>query len=274
MAGPSASPPALRLAAVTFAYRHSPIFDRFHLTVSEGEMIGILGPNGTGKTTLLRLAAGSLRPGSGAVEVRGSDLATIGPRARARTIGVVPQENHLVHDFSVEEVVLMGRGPHLGLLGLEGPRDREIAHAVMTRTNVLDLAKRPFRTLSGGERQRVVVARALAQQPLILLLDEPTAFLDLRHQVAIYALLEKLNRESGLTVVVASHDVNLAARHCRRLILLHEGRIYADGPPAEVLRVETFRTVFGVDVEVRADPSTGVPHVVPVAAIGAIGPGT
>lgn len=267
MSTPSPSPPALRLDAVTFAYRHTPIFDRFQLSVAEGEMLGILGPNGTGKTTLLRLAAGSLRPGSGTVESLGRNLGTIPPRERARTIGVVPQESHLFFDFNVGEVVLMGRGPHLGFLGLEGPRDREIAQAVMARTDVLHLADRPFRTLSGGERQRVVVARALAQQPRILLLDEPTAFLDLKHQVAIYGLLERLNREEGLTLVVATHDVNLAARYCRRLLLLHRGRIHADGTPAEVLRSENLRTVFGVDVEVRADPSTGLPHVVPVAAV-------
>jgi len=159
----------------------------------------------------------------------------------------------------------MGRGPHLGLLGLEGPQDREIARAVMARTNVLHLANRPFRTLSGGERQRVVVARALAQQPRLLLLDEPTAFLDLMHQVAVYGLLRELNREARLTLVVASHDINLAARHCERLILLHQGKIHADGAPAEVLRTETLKAVFGVDVNVRADPSTGFPYVVPVS---------
>jgi len=260
-------PPALRLQAVTFAYRHARIFERFDLTVLQGEMVGILGPNGTGKTTLLRLSAGSLRPASGSVESLGRDLSGIPSRERARTIGVVPQESHLSHDFSVGEVVLMGRGPHLGFLGLEGPRDREIVHTVMARTNILHLAERPFRTLSGGERQRVVVARALAQQPRLLLLDEPTAFLDLRHQVEIYGLLECLNREDGLTTVVATHEVNLAARFCRRLILLHRGSIHADGPPADVLRPETLRTVFGVEVLVRPDPATGLPHVVPVSTV-------
>jgi iron complex transport system ATP-binding protein len=193
------------------------------------------------------------------------DLATITARERARKIAVVPQETRILFDFTVREMVLMGRGPHLGLFGIEGPRDREIARAAMETTRIDRLADRPFRTLSGGERQRVLIARALTQEPRLLLLDEPTAFLDLEHQLAVYDLLTHLNRESGLTLVLASHDVNLAARHCNRLVLLHEGRVFADGSPAEVLRAENFRAVYGVEVDLRPDPASGIPYVVPTA---------
>ena len=254
--------PALHLESVTFAYRETRIFEGFDLVVQEGEMTAVLGPNGTGKTTLLRLAAGTLRPSSGAIWLFGAQITGMPPRERARIVAVVPQESHLLFDFTVREVVLMGRSPHLGLLGLETARDREIVEATMVRTEVEHMAKRPFRTLSGGERQRVVIARALAQEPRLLLLDEPTAFLDLKHQLAVYELIARLNREGGLSLVMASHDINLAARHCSRLVLLLEGKIVVDGAPEKVLRSDNLRMVYGVDVDVRQDPATGLPYVV------------
>lgn len=259
---------ALRFDSVSFGYRATPIFDALGISFGEGEWTAILGPNGTGKTTLLRLASGSLRPTGGRVTLFGRSLSAVPPRERARILAVVPQETHLIFEFTVEEVVLMGRSPHLGLFGLESARDRAIARTAMQRTDVVQLGSRPFRALSGGERQRVVLARALAQDPRVLLLDEPTAHLDLRHQLALYEILARLNRESRLTLVVASHDINLAARYCDRVVLLHEGKVVADGAPEAVLEKAVLRAVYGIDVAVRVDPLTGRPFVVPIVTDG------
>jgi len=253
---------ALSLRGVSFGYGPARLFDRLDLDVAAGAMTAILGPNGVGKTTLVRLASGSLRPTAGTVSVFGHDLAALGSRARARTIAVVPQESEHAFDFTVREQVLFGRAPHLGIFGVETSRDREIAAEAMRSTEVADLADRPLRELSGGERRRVVFARALAQEPRLLLLDEPTAFLDLKHRLAVYALVEGLCRERGLTALVVSHDLNLAARHCDRLVLLRSGAIAADGAPAEVLRPDVIRAVYEVEVEVHADTASGRPFVV------------
>jgi iron complex transport system ATP-binding protein len=248
-----------------FAYRAAPILAGLDLTVASGTITGVLGPNGSGKTTLVRLASGALNPTAGRIVLFGNDVASLPARERARRVAVVPQETHPVFEFTVEEIVRMGRAPHLGLLGLEGPRDRRIAREAMERCEVSSLAARSFRALSGGERQRVMLARALAQEARLLLLDEPTAFLDLKHRLAVYALLGQLHRDNGLTVVVVSHDINLAARHCDRLVLLRGGAIAVDGTPAEVLRPDPIRSVYEVEVEVRTDPSSGRPFVIPLA---------
>ena len=229
------------------------------LEVPRGDFLGLLGPNGAGKTTVLRLLSGVLRASAGRVEVEGRDVAAISARTLARTVAVVPQESAPTFPFLVEEVVLMGRSPHLGRLAFEGDRDREIAERAMRETATLDFASREMGSLSGGERQRVLIARALAQEPRLLLLDEPTSFLDLRHRVELFRLLERLNRERGLTVVAVSHDLNLAARHCRRIALARDGRIVADGPPESVLVEQTLRDVYGVAVRVIENPETGRP---------------
>jgi iron complex transport system ATP-binding protein len=259
------STPALTLERVAFAYGRTPVLTGLDLAIAEGSITGLLGPNGSGKTTLVRLASAALRPASGRIALFGDDLAALPARERARRVAVVPQETHPVFEFTVDEIVRMGRTPHLGLLGLEGPRDRRIAREAMERCEVAFLAARSFRALSGGERQRVLLARALAQEARLLLLDEPTAFLDLKHRLAVYALLGRLHRENGLSVVVVSHDINLAARHCDRLVLLRCGGVVADGTPAEVLRPEPIRSVYEVDVEIRTDPSSGRPFVIPLS---------
>lgn len=256
---------ALAMERLAFAYGRTPILAGLDLSITAGTITGILGPNGSGKTTLVRLASAALRPSQGRIALFGSDLAQLPTRERARRVAVVPQETHPVFEFTVEEIVRMGRAPHLGLLGLERPADRKIAREAMERCEVAPLAARSFRALSGGERQRVMLARALAQEARLLLLDEPTAFLDLKHRLSVYALLGRLHRDNGLTVVVVSHDINLAARHCDRLVLLRCGAIAADGTPAEVLRPDFLRSVYEVDVEVRTDPSSGRPFVIPLA---------
>ena len=255
---------ALRFRSVVFAYDRAPIFTGLDLSIGAGEMVGVLGPNGTGKTTLLRLASGALAPGAGRVEAFGRDVASIPARERARSIAVVPQESHPAFDWSAVEVVRMGRAPHLGLLGLESARDEEIVRGAMERTDSSEFAPRPFLELSGGERQRVILARALAQEPKLLLLDEPTAFLDLKHRLSVYDLLVRLNREHGLTMVLASHDLDLAARYCDRLVLLHRGGVAADGKPEEVLTREILRVVYEVEAEIGRDSTTGRPVVIPV----------
>ena len=254
----------LRFDEVSFAYRQSRVFSGFSFVLGAGEMTAILGPNGSGKTTLVRLAVGYLQPSGGTISLSGLPLGEIPARERARIVAVVPQDTQLAFDFTVREVIHMGRAPHLGLLGFEKEHDRGVVDAVMARTDVAQLAERRFLTLSGGERQRVVIARALAQEPQVLLLDEPTAFLDLRHRLAAYSLLTELNRERGITVIVVSHDINLAARHCDRLVLLRDGAIHADGAPDEVLTPENVADVYDVEAQVRTDPVTGRPYIFPL----------
>jgi len=254
---------ALAFEDVGFSYGAAPLVSGLDLAIEERTIVGILGPNGAGKTTLVRLASAALAPSSGRITLLGDDLSSLPSKERARRVAVVPQETHAVFEFTVEEIVRMGRAPHLGFLGIERPRDVEIAREAMDRCEVAHLSERSLRALSGGERQRVILARALAQEPRVLLLDEPTAFLDLKHRVAVYALLERLHRERGLTVVIVSHDINLAARHCDRLALLRAGRIAVDGTPGDVLRPEPIRAVYEVDVDIGTDPSSGRPFVIP-----------
>ncbi len=254
---------AIRFDGVGFAYGRTRVFRALDLDFEEGDFVGVLGPNGAGKTTLLRLASGTARPLSGRVSLFGRDLRELAPREIARRVAVVPQDVSVAFDFTVEEVVLMGRAPHQGLLGIPSARDVESVEAAIRQVGLSGLRGRPFQALSGGERQRVAVARALAQEPRLLLLDEPTAHLDLRHRLGLYRLLAALN-ETGTTIVVVSHEINLAARHCRRLVLLDHGEIAADGTAEDVLRPEPLREMFQVEAEIRRDPATGRPLVVPV----------
>jgi len=254
---------ALTFEEVGFAYGSTPVLRDLRLRIEPGELTALLGPNGTGKTTCVRLAAGSLTPQRGRVRLFGRDLRTFGAPERARTVAVVPQESPLEFEFRVHEIVAMGRSPHQGLLGLESDEDRKAVAEALQVTGMEGHAGRPLAALSGGEKQRVILARALAQHPRLLLLDEPTAHLDLKHRLAIYALLQRLQRE-GLTTLVVSHDLNLAAAHCGRLVLFRCGEVVADGPPRAVLRREVLREVYEVDLEVRADGEGGAPFVVPL----------
>ena len=226
-------------------------------------MVALIGPNGSGKTTLLKLLSGALRPTAGEVRLEGRPLADLSARGRARRVAVVPQDTSMTFDFTVIETVLMGRTAYLGLFGVEGPEDLAATHEAMRRTGTLPFSARLLSHLSGGERQLVVIARALAQRPRLLLLDEPTAYLDIRHRLEIYGLLSRLNREEGLTIVTTSHDINLAARFCGRIILIKDGRVRADGAPAEVFRPEILSEVYETKLHVLADAATGIPFAVP-----------
>jgi len=234
------------------------------VSLSDGGLVGILGPNGSGKTTLLKLLGGLLRPTAGRVLIDGRDMSGWSRRALARRIAMVPQETHLAFDYSVLDIVLMGRYPHLAAFELESQDDLETARDALAVTGTLSLADRPFDTLSGGEKQRVVIASALAQAAGTMLLDEPTAALDPGYQVEVASLLRALNRERGVAMAVATHDLNLAAGLCRELVLLRGGEVIAAGPTREVLTRETVRALYDLEADVRYHEAAGHVTVVPI----------
>jgi iron complex transport system ATP-binding protein len=241
------------------------VLDGVSFAIGRGSIVGLIGPNGSGKTTLVRLLSGTLAPSRGAVSLDGVPLATFSRREMAKRMAVVPQDTHVTFDFSALEIVLMGRYPHLGAFTLEGPHDLSIARGALDATGTLALEARQFATLSGGEKQRVVIASALAQASDILLLDEPTAALDVGFQFDIASLLARLNHERGVTMVVSTHDLNLAATICTELVLLKSGRVLAQGPTKSVLTAENVRTLYGVEADVAFHPRAGHLTVVPLA---------
>jgi iron complex transport system ATP-binding protein len=241
------------------------VLDDVSLEISKGGLVGILGPNGSGKTTLLRLLSGTRRPSGGRVLLEGRPLDRYARREVARRIAVVPQETELAFEYSVLEMVLMGRHPHLGLFALEGPADLAIAREMLRATGTAALETRRFSTLSGGEKQRVVIAAALTQASEVLLLDEPTASLDLAYQLEVASLLTELNRSRGVTIAVSTHDLNLAAAVCQHLVLLKAGRVLAHGPTIEVLTAENVRALYDVDADVRLHEQSGHLVVVPIS---------
>jgi iron complex transport system ATP-binding protein len=251
---------AIEVRNISFAYGSRPVLRGVQLQVEGGEMIGVLGPNGSGKTTLLKILSGVLRP-EGEVTVRGKALRDYGKRQLSKIFAVVPQESRVQFPFTVAEVVLMGRASRHSALALESKRDLDVARACLELTETLPLSERYLHELSGGEKQRVFIARALAQEPEILLLDEPAAFLDLKHQLQTFTLLRRLNRERGLTIIAALHDLNLAALFFPRLILLRDGSVHRDGSPSEVLTANTIEDVYGVRVRVDRDPPGDDVHV-------------
>lgn len=251
---------------VSYGYRGGlPVLNDVSTSVPRGGLVGILGPNGSGKTTLLRLLGGLLRPAGGRVSLDGADLRTVSRALVARRMALVPQETQLAFEYTVLEMATMGRYPHLRAFEIEGPEDLEIAREALRATGTDHLASRLFNTLSGGEKQRVVIAGALAQDPEILLLDEPTASLDLAYQLEIRSILHTLNRERDLTIVVSTHDLNFAASLCRELVLLHQGRVLAAGATATMLEPSLIRKLYGVDVDITANPRTGQLMVIPIA---------
>lgn len=261
---PRPGPSLLELRNVGFAYpaaggRQGRPFAMADLAlgVARGEILGVIGPNSAGKTTLIRLVTQVLRPIRGEIILDGRPLHEFGAWELARRVAVVPQEVPPALRFTVEQLVLMGRYPHAPARFFESGEDLAIARAAMGATGVLDLASLPVEILSGGERQRAMLARALAQEPDLLVLDEPTAHLDLRSQVECAAMLERLNRERGTSILLVSHDLSLAAQLCDRLLLLAEGRVARLGPPAEVLDEDLLRAVYGCDVTVHVDAAQG-----------------
>ncbi len=251
----------LKIEGVSFRYDAEWILKDISLTIGRGELWGILGPNGSGKTTLLNLIDGIISPQKGAIKIEGIAVGKIQRRNLAKLIAVVPQETAWIFPLTVEEVVLMGRTPHLGRCEFESKQDFDVARSAMEATDVLGFSSRLIQSLSGGERQRVLIARALAQQPKMLLLDEPTSSLDIAHQIRIFELLRRLSEESGLTVLAATHDMNLASLYCNRIALLHKGDFYSNGTPEEALTQKSIRDVYGVDTVVDRHPLTGLPRI-------------
>lgn len=260
----------LRVDRLSFAYGRGPtsahpVLDAVSFTVARGSIVGMLGPNGSGKTTLLRSIAGTLEPQSGSVLLDGQPVRSFRKRDLARRIALVPQETYSTFDFTVLDMVLMGRYPHLGPFELEGADDLSIARDALEATDTAALASRRFATLSGGEKQRVVIASALAQASDLLLLDEPTAALDLGYQFEIASLLRRLNTDLGTTMLVSTHDLNLVAALCEEIVLLKEGRVVATGRTADTLTPENIRLLYHVEADVRFHDSAGHLTVVPIA---------
>jgi iron complex transport system ATP-binding protein len=239
----------LDVDGVTFGYERQPLLYDVHVQVRKGEMVGLLGPNGSGKTTLLRLVSGVLQPQQGRILLDGRALQDWGRRGVAQRVAVVPQELHVPFAYTVEQLVNLGRTPFVNLLGSNSRQEAIVVQDAMQAAGVTPLANRIFNELSGGERQRVIVAMALAQQPELLLLDEPTSHLDIKYQIDILELVQRLNRERGVTVIAAMHDLNLAARYFPRLLLFQRG-VVADAGPAEVLEPHLLKRVYGIDVQV------------------------
>ncbi|MBW1817363.1 MAG: ABC transporter ATP-binding protein [Deltaproteobacteria bacterium] len=255
---------AIKVEALGYAYGDQSVLTDLTFAVQLGGFFIIIGPNGSGKTTLMRAISGIIRPDTGGVRVMGRSIRTYGRKRLARTIALVPQITTVYFPFTVMETVLMGRSPHLGVLGFEREEDFETAEKAMTFTGINDLAGRKLDQLSGGELQRVFIARAICQTPEIILLDEPTASLDLRHQVRIMDLMEQLKEERGVTVVMVSHDVNLAAMYGDRLLLLKEGRAVTLGTPDQVLTFEQLEEAYGCTLVVDRSPLGDYPRVSPV----------
>jgi iron complex transport system ATP-binding protein len=253
--------PAVRIQHLLVAYGRQPVIHDLSFEVPAGAFFIIIGPNSSGKTTLLRTLAGGVKSREGQVEIWGTPVDRFSKRALARLVAVVPQKMPTEIPFTVQEVVLMGRSPHVGWMDLEKTTDLEMAQEAMTLTNVAHLAQRPLPQLSGGELQRVIIARALCQQPRLLLLDEPTAALDPAHQVNLMDLLAQLKAELGLTVVMVSHDLNLAAMYGEHLLLLNRGEVVQVGRPADVLTYEQLEQAYGCAVLVDENPLGGVPRV-------------
>lgn len=252
---------ALEVRRLTLAHGDKTVLREVSFQVTEGEFFVVIGPNGSGKSSLMRCLAGAARPRSGEVEAAGRGISSWPKRALAQHIAWVPQEQPVGVPFTVADVVLMGRSPHLGLLGIEKTEDRRMADEAMEFMGVGHLSRRPFDRLSTGERQKVLIARAVCQRPRILLLDEPTASLDLAHQIQVMELMEALRRREGTTVVMVSHDLNLAAMYAHRLLLVKDGRVMRLGTPDEVLTYDVLEATYGCVLLVDRNPVKDVPRI-------------
>ena len=246
---------------VVSGYGKETVINQLSLDVAEGDFIGVIGPNGSGKSTLLKTLTGVLPLMSGEIALMERDLKRISAREIACIAAVIPQETTIFFSFTVEEVVAMGRHPHLGRFRKAGREDQRIVEEAMTFTDTIGIRRRDINQISGGERQRAIIARALAQQPRVLFLDEPTSHLDINHQIEVFNLLRKLNEERGMTVFAITHDLNICAEYCREVLMLKRGRITCRGVPSEIISEENIRSVYGAEVVLLENPRSGAPIV-------------
>jgi iron complex transport system ATP-binding protein len=253
---------ALCAQEVEFSYYDNPVLRGVSIELGEGELVGLIGPNGAGKTTLIKVLSGLLKPNKGRVYLGGKDIHGLSRRQIAKRVAVVPQELIVPFAFTAYEMVMLGRTPYVRPLLGPISHDMEVVAEKMEMTDTLHLAERNFNELSGGERQRVIIAMALAQEPDVLLLDEPTVHLDINYQIEILELIRRLNREGRLTVLAAMHDLNLASLYFERLVLLEGGRVVAEGSSEEVLCEEVIWRVFRAAVQVQEHPTSHTPHIV------------
>jgi len=251
----------IEVNSISFRYHKDWVLQDLSFRVEKGEFVGVIGPNGSGKSTLLKILYRLLDPQRGEVFFETVPLKRMNRTEIAKRIAVVPQETHTLFPFRVMEIVLMGRSPYLGHLMFERERDLETARKAMEWTKILPFCERPIDELSGGERKRVFIARALAQESEVILLDEPTTNLDIHHQIDFLNLILTLNREKELTIIMASHDMNIASEFCDRLILLKEGGIYKNGTPEEVITQENIERVYGCEIWVDQHPVSGMPRI-------------
>jgi len=262
---------SLQIKDLSFSFGDKKVLKGVSFEVADGEFIGLMGPNGSGKTTLLRCMMDYLPAESETVLLDMKPIHTFTQRELARMFAVVPQSSTTDFTFTAYDIVMMGRIPHISsrFVG-ESKADAEVVRKAMETTDTLRFATRVFSELSGGERQRVIIARAIAQQPKALLLDEPTVYLDINGQFEIMDLIKKLNKEGGITVIAVLHDVNLAARYCDRIALLNDGVVESIGPPKEVLTPDTIQSVYGIEVVIRKDPFTQAVYVMPRTSVPSI----
>jgi len=257
----------LNVRDIHFAYDSRPVLKGISFELEHGAMVGFIGPNGSGKSTLIKLLSKVLRPTRGEVHFRGHDIDGMSPAELARHVGVVPQNPTVAFSFTGLETVTAGRYPHIGRFGFETQRDLEIARHAMALTDTIHLCNRRIEEMSGGEKQRVFLARAIAQEPEMLLLDEPTTHLDINHQIEIMDLIRKLHSDRNLTVLSVTHDLNLAAEYFDTLLLLSEGELAMEGSPSQVIAEEVIRKVYGANVVAGKNPKTGAPQLVLVPRV-------
>ncbi len=251
----------LEIQNITLDYGQCPVIKDLSFQLRPGELLGLVGPNGWGKTSVIKSLSRVLSPRSGRILLDGKELIRISSNELARLIGVVPQNPYLPETFTVSEVVILGRNPHLRLLSGESAKDMAIVWQAMERTGITHLAKRRIGELSGGEKQRVTIARVLAQEPQVILLDEPTANLDISHQLDILDLITCLCYEKTIAGLIAIHDLNIAAQYCNRIIMLKNGQIHAEGTPEQVVTAENVREVFGANSTIYHHPENNLPMV-------------
>jgi len=247
----------LDVDSLSYKYENKVVLDQVSLGIRKGEILGILGPNGCGKTTLLKNLNRNLKPHGGCVLIDGTDIEEVSKKEIAQNIASVPQSNEIRFAFTVREIVTMGRMPFQESLRGESSADIEIIDKAMEQTGLTEFAERYINTLSGGERQRAIIARAITQTPKIILMDEPTLHLDINMQFEALDLIQRLSKENDLAVVIVSHDLPMVTRYCDRIILIHGHRIFAMGTAEEILTKENMKMVFNVDAELERDPRTG-----------------